>query len=198
MPLEHEVELTIPVDAAPSAEGKITKVRWKVVATLARPHARDVHGEARVEVLSPAASDALAAPDVDAHGDCRLSFELRRSDFGPGDAVEGTLVANPLRECRLDEVRVELRRDEKVPRKKGNEARVREAEVKLDAEVELSTLVPREWPFRLELPADLVPCLETEESRVTWSLKGVASRRLRFDERVTLPIDVHTAPSRES
>jgi hypothetical protein len=30
---------------------------------------------------------------------------------------------------------------------------------------------------------------------VTWLLKGIASRRLRSDYSIALPIDVHTAPS---
>ena len=195
-PLEHTVELTIPAEAPPSAPGKITKVRWKVVATLARPRARDVHGEAKLEVLSPRASRDPEAPDVDSHGDCELELRLDRTHFGPGDEVAGTLVANPLRDCKLNEVRVELVRHEEVPRALGNEEDVQEAEATLDGAIELTASLPREWPFRLVLPLDLVPCLRTDQSRITWALKGIGSRRMRSDYRVEQPLDVHSAPSR--
>ena len=51
-PYEATASLTVPPDAVPSAEGEITKVRWRVVATLARPHAMDVHRRTPLTVLS--------------------------------------------------------------------------------------------------------------------------------------------------
>jgi hypothetical protein len=33
------------------------------------------------------------------------------------------------------------------------------------------------------------------ESRVTWVVRGIGSRRLRGDYSVSLPIDVHKTPS---
>jgi hypothetical protein len=193
-PLEHTAELAIPLDAAPSAEGEITKVRWRVVATLALPRARDAHGEARVEVLSPPGAWADEAEELGSHGDCELSFLLDRTDFAPGEEITGTLVATPLRECKVNEVRVELVRREEVPRKDGNTKEVTEAGERLDVEVELTPGLPREWSFRLTLPLDLVPCLRTDESRVTWRLRGIGSRRLRSDYDVVRHLDMHTAP----
>ena len=40
-----------------------------------------------------------------------------------------------------------------------------------------------------------MPSLRTDQSRVTWLLKGIASRGLRSDYSITLPIDGHTALS---
>jgi hypothetical protein len=191
-PFEATASLTIPATAPPSAEGEITKVRWKVVATLARRHARDVHGEASLTVLSPAAAD-LDAPEVETRGDVELAFRLDRERFGPGDTIEGTLVATPLQACEAGEVRVELVRHENVPRNLGNTEDVKEAEAILESDVRLSLGAQREWPFQLQLPADVVPCLETEHSRVTWLLNGIGSRRMRRDYRVSQPLDVHTA-----
>jgi sporulation-control protein spo0M len=193
-PYEATASLTIPPTAAPTAEGKITKVRWKVVGTLARPHARDAHGEAPLTVLSGPAAD-LDAPEVETRGDVELSFRLDREHFGPGDTVHGTLVATPLQACEANEVRVELVRHEDVPRDDGNTKDETEAEATLESAVRLSLGAPREWPFQLQLPAVVVPCLRTEHSRVTWLLKGIGSRRLHRDYRVTQSIDVHTAPS---
>jgi SpoOM protein len=193
-PYEATASVTVPPDAVPSAEGEITKVRWRVVATLARPHAMDVHRRAPLIVLSRAV-DQLDAPDVETRDDVELSFRLDREHFGPGDMLHGTLVATPLQACRATEVRVELVRREDVPRNDGNTKEVEEATAILDGEIDLSLGAPREWPFQLQLPAVVVPCLATKHSSVTWLLKGTGSRRLRRDYRVTQPIDVHTAQS---
>ena len=194
MPSDAAASLTIPAIAPPSGEGEITKVRWNVVVTLARRHARDVHGEARLEVLSGPA-EMLDAPEVETRDDVELSFRLDRERFGPGDTVHGTLVATPLQACEANEVRVELVRHEHVPRDQGNTEDVKEGEAILERDVRLSLGAPHEWPFQLELPAVVVPCLQTEHSQVTWLLKGIGSRRLRRDYQITYPIDVHTAPS---
>jgi SpoOM protein len=193
-PSEATASLTIPAIAPPSAEGEITKVRWKVVATLARPHARDVHGEARLTVLSPAA-DTLDAPEVKTRNDLELSFRLDREHFGPGDTIQGTLVATPLQACEAGEVRVELVRHEHVPRNLGNTEDVKEGEAILESDVRVSLGAQREWPFQLQLPAEVVPCLQTKQSRVTWLLNGIGSRRLHRDYRISQPLDVHTASS---
>src|ERR671936_520334 len=183
-PFEATAALTIPAIAPPSAEGEITKVRWKVVATLARPHARDVHSESSLTVLSPAA-ETLDAPEVKTRDDLELSFRLDREHFGPGDTVQGTLVATPLQACEAGEIRVELVRHEHVPRDLGNTEDRKEAEAVLESDVRLSLGAEREWPFQLQLPAVVVPCLETDRSRVTWLLKGFGSRRMRHDYRIT-------------
>ena len=192
-PYEATASLTVPPDAAPSAEGEITKVRWRVVATLARPHAMDVHRRVPLTVLSRGGAP-LDAPDVETRDDLELSFRLDRERLGPGDVLHGTLVATPLQACRATEVRVALVRREDVPRNDGNTKEVEEAAAILDGEVDLSLGAPREWPFELQLPAVVVPCLATKHSRVTWLLKGIGSRRLRRDYRVTQPLDVHSAP----
>lgn len=192
-PYEATASLAVPADAVPSAEGEITKVRWRVVATLARPHAMDVHRRAPLTVLSQAGA-TLDTPDVETRDDVELSFRIDREHFGPGDSVQGTLVATPLQACGANDVRVELVRREEVPRNEGNTKEVEESAAILETDVRLSLGAPREWPFQLQLPAVVVPCLKTEHSRVTWLLKGIGSRRLRRDYLVTHPIDVQTAP----
>jgi Arrestin (or S-antigen), C-terminal domain len=193
-PFEATKSLTVPASAPPSGEGKITKVRWKIVATLARPHARDVHGEATLTVLSQPGEEP-GEPEVETRDDLELSFRLDRGHFGPGETIHGTLVGTPLQGCKANEVRVELVRFENVPRDEGNTENVKEGEAILEGGVSLSMGTPHEWPFQLRLPAAPVPSLRTQESSVTWLLKGVGSRRLRRDYQVTQPIDVHTAPS---
>jgi hypothetical protein len=192
-PYEATASVTVPADAVPSAKGEITKVRWRVVATLARPHAMDVHRRAPITVISPGGAP-LDAPEVETRDDLELSFRLDRERFGPGDVLHGTLVATPLQACSAGEVRVELVRREDVPRNEGNTKEVVEAAAILESDVSLSLGAPREWPFELRLPPVVVPCLVTKHSRVTWLLKGVGSRRMRRDYRVTQPLDVHSAP----
>jgi hypothetical protein len=90
-------------------------------------------------------------------------------------------------------VRVELEREEEVPRGEGNEARVKEGELVLDGAIELSPGTPREYPFRLDVPPDPVPSLHTDQSTVRWRLKGIGSRRMRSDYSVTQELLVHSS-----
>jgi hypothetical protein len=100
-----------------------------------------------------------------------------------------------LQSCEVNEVRVELVRHEWVPRDDGYEEDVKEADASLEGGVSLSAGAPREWPFHLPLPEEVVPCLRTRQTSVTWLLKGIGSRRMRPDYRVSQPVDVHTALS---
>jgi len=194
-PSDHTLTVEIPARSPPSAEGKITRVRWKVQATLARPRARDISDEVPLEVLS-AADPARVEPaaEVDSREECDLAFQLEKRAFGAGEPIEGTLVLTPSADCKLNEVRVELEREEKVPRGKGNEERVREAQAIVAGEVELTPGLPVEYPFRLEVPPDPVPTLETDQSTVRWRLRGIGSRRMRRDYDVAQELYVYSAP----
>ena len=86
---------------------------------LARRRGRDLRGYAEVRVLSEPRLD-LPPAVVATHRECELSIEFYRDDFGPGDVVEGTQVATPLRDCAVRELLVELVRREEVPRDEGN------------------------------------------------------------------------------
>jgi len=194
-PSEHTLTVEIPEHSTPSAEGKITRVRWKVQATLARPRARDISDEVPLEVLSGAAPDRVAPDaDVDSRGECDLAFQLEKRAFGAGEPIEGTLVLTPSADCKVNEVRVELEREENVPRGKGNEERVREAQAIVAGEVELTPGLPIEYPFRLEVPPDPVATLQTDQSTVRWRLKGIGSRRMRRDYDVAQELYVYSAP----
>jgi SpoOM protein len=194
-PEDHTLSVEIPASSVPSGEGKITRVRWKVQATLARDRARDISDEVALEVLSTADQDWLEpAEDVDSHGECVLGFQLEKRAFGAGEPIEGTLVLTPSEECKVSEVRVELERHEHVPRNLGNEAHAREAQAIVAGALELSPGVPQEYSFRLEVPPDPVPTLETEQSRVWWLLKGVGARTMRRDYRVEQEVLVYSAP----
>jgi hypothetical protein len=194
-PSEHTLTVEIPARSPPSAEGKITRLRWRVQATLARGRARDVSDEVSLEVLSAAdASWVEPAEEVDSHGECDLAFQLEKRAFGASEPIEGTLVLTPSEECKVNEVRVELEREEEVPRGQGNEERVTEASVIVAGEVELSPGAPQEYSFRIEVPPDPVPTLRTDQSTVRWRLKGIGSRRMRSDYNVTQELLVYSAP----
>lgn len=194
-PEDHTLSVEIPASSVPSGEGKITRVRWKVQATLARDRARDISDEVALEVLSTADQDWLEpAEDVDSHGDCLLGFQLEKRAFGAGEPIEGTLVLTPSEECKVSEVRVELERHEHVPRNQGNMAHAREAQAIVAGALELSPGVPHEYSFRLEVPPDPVPTLDTEQSRVWWLLKGIGARTMRRDYRVEQEVLVYSSP----
>ena len=194
-PEDHTLSVEIPPTSVPSGEGKITRVRWKVQATLARERTRDISDEAPLEVLSTADQDWLEpAPDVESRGECLLAFQLEKRAFGAGEPIEGTLVLTASEGCSVSEVRVELERHENVPRNLGNSERVREAQAIVAGAVELSPGVPQEFSFRLEVPPDPVPTLETANSRVWWILKAIGARRMRRDYRVEQEVLVYSAP----
>ena len=104
------------------------------------------------------------------------------------------LVLTPSGACKVNEVRVELVREEDVPRGQGNEEHVTEASVVVAGEVELAPGAPQEYPFRVEVPPDPVSTLRTDQSTVRWRLKGIGSRRMRSDYNVTQELLVYSAP----
>jgi len=194
-PSDYMLSVEVPTGWPGSGEGKITRVRWKVQATLARPRARDISDEVALEVLSPDdASWVPPAEEVASRGDCDLAFLLEKRAFGAGEPIEGTLVLTPSAECHVGEVLVELERQEKVPRGLSNEAHVREAQAIVSGALDLTPGAPLEYAFRVEVPPDPVPTLSTEHSTVRWLLKGVGARTMRRDYLVTQELLVCSAP----
>ena len=194
-PSDYSLSIEVPAGSPGSGEGKITRVRWKVQATLARARTRDISDEAVLEVLSPDdPSWVPPAEEVSSHGDCDLAFLLEKRAFGAGEPIEGTLVLTPSSECHVGEVRVELERHEDVPRGLGNEAHVRESQAIVAGALDLTPGAPLEYSFRVEVPPDPVPTLSTEHSTVRWVLKGVGARTMRRDYQVTQEVLVYSAP----
>jgi SpoOM protein len=193
---EHAISLAVPPDAVPSARGKITRVRWKVEATLVRRRARDVTEQVPIEVRSTADATGLVelVDEVTSHGECELAFRLEQRAFRAGEAIAGAVVLVPLAECRVNEVRVELERQEKVERGLGNEDHASEAALTVAGPLELAPGRPYECPFRLEVPQDAVPTLRTSQSAVAWRLKGIGSRRMRSDYRVIRELFIYSGP----
>jgi Arrestin (or S-antigen), C-terminal domain len=194
---EYTVALKLPDDAIASGEGEITKVRWKVKAILSRRRANDPDAHTVFTVLSP--PDAYAPSTeagVDANDDCDLDLHLTGSrDVRPGDTVAGTLIVTPRSALDAKEVRVELVRHEDVPRDNGNEEYAVLASTVVTENPELTTAVPREYPFELPLPGGMCPSLETDQSTVRWYVRGVVARRLRSDYNIAQELNVYTAPS---
>jgi hypothetical protein len=177
----------------PSGKGEITEVRWKVRGVLARRKARDAIGEAALTVLSPPeryAARAAGRPGIDAD-DCPLELRLAP---GPhvraGETLSGTLGVAPQAPLQLQQVRLELLREEAVPLGVGNEESAVEAAVVVAEDTDLG--VRTEYAFEVTAPAGLCPCLETAESTVRWWLRGVLARRLRGDYTIRQELNVYT------
>jgi hypothetical protein len=191
---EHSVELQVPPDAPPSANGKITEVRWKVHAGLGR-RGFDVEVDGPVRVVSPREAHALwadRAQKVDSHGDCELGLRLDERHLAPGGTIAGALVVRALQDCEVNELRVELVRHEEVPRDLGNEEHKVEDRAVVASDLGFTSGSTREFPFRLALPGDAAPCLRTEQSTLRWLLRGVGSRRMRSDYNVTQDLNVYS------
>jgi hypothetical protein len=192
---EHVVTFRVPDDAVPSGKGKITDVRWQVRGVLARQQARDAIGRATVTVLSRPERYAVRGsgrPKIDAEG-CELEVRLPDgAHLRAGETVSGTLVVLPHERVELQEVRVELQREENVPTGHGNLEFAVEATVVLAEDTELDSRT--EFPFRLAAPAGICPCFETEQSTVRWWLRGVLARRMRSDFSIKQELNVYTGP----
>ncbi len=67
------------------------------------------------------------------------------------------MVVTPRVEIDAEEVRFELVRREAVPREEGNEDEAVEASAVVGEATGLRTMIPREYPFELTVPAGVCP-----------------------------------------
>lgn len=191
---EHRVSLRIPGDAAPTGEGEITKVRWKVEAILGVGRGLDPDAGAEITVLAPRAPRAAEAAEVDGHGDVDLELRLPGgAHVAAGETMAGTLVLRPREAIETQEVRIELVRKEHVPREQGNEHESVDAKAVLSGGVELGAGIPREFPFQLSVPRSAPPSFRTDQSTLRWYLRGVAARRMRSDYNIRQELNLYSA-----
>ncbi|HEY76979.1 MAG TPA: hypothetical protein G4O00_12555 [Thermoflexia bacterium] len=184
----------IPPDAPPPYVGVITKNRWIVKVTLDRRLRKDINAEVEVPlIVPPPGEDAEPGEYGDSsHPDTvDLSIWLPRLEWVEGETVEGKLLVRPEKDFTASEVRVELVREEYVPRGEGNRHRVVEGKAQLAGRTSFRALESYEYPFAFPIPVQSHPTRETPNSVVTWTLKGVLSRRLRKDFRVDVEIFVY-------
>ncbi|MBI4788989.1 MAG: sporulation protein [Chloroflexi bacterium] len=189
-----EFELPMPGDAVPSCgDGRIVRVTWHVKATLDRKMAADVEEKSEIFVLSVAPGQAVGAGEYgysNSPGDAELVFALSGKEFVLGGRVEGQLLVRPKKAFDASEVRVELVRREYVPRNLGNE-HLDQVVIKVAGGTKLEPGQDLKYPFVLQVPGGGAGTIRTRNSSVTWTLKGILSRRMRGDTQVAEEVFVY-------
>ena len=190
-----DVRFVLPPDSLPTMSGAVVQkiepgIAYEVRVSLDVARGRDI-SESQEFTLGgiPTPDDAPPLPAVERaeHRQCALALELSRSRAKSGDRIEGSLRADMLDDVEVAGVRVELVRSEKF----GNEAQDHVVDkADFDRDATLQSGQAREWRFSLDVGQVDVPSLETDNSSVTWLVKGILDRKMRRDLRVEREIIV--------
>ncbi len=177
----------IPAGSPPTCDGgRIVRVKWMVKVTLDRKMAADTETAADLLVFSTPTGQAGGAGQYgfsSEPADAQLHFVLADKEWTLGQTIHGQLVVQPQKAFDVSEIRVELVREEHVPRDRGNKYR-QPGVVKLAGGTHLEPGQAQTYPFDIAIPASVPTTMRTRNSTVTWSLAGILARRLRSDTRV--------------
>ena len=219
-PLEAGVEyrypaqLPVPAAAAPTVKGKHARIIWELEAQISvRSDSRAAVGRRRWPNLSHAPDAAakqelvvFARPDAAAlggetlperpyssrtHRAVRLDLQLDTGLAANGGTIDGAVSVRPQTALRARELRVELVRWE---RSGTRQARVVADTQVLQRPAILSAGETADWPFRLRVPAPLLPSTLARHTFVGWQVRAVIARRMLPNLDVVQLIQVYTAP----
>ena len=221
-PLEAGVEyrypaqLPVPAAAAPTVKGKHARIIWELEAQIS-VRADDAAGGGRgrrrwislsrgpdavcrQEVVVFARPDAAAVggavlperPCVcRSHRSASIKLRMDASRVVNGGTLDGAVSVQARTALRARAVRVELVRWER--------SGTRQARVVADTQVlQRPVILPAgetaDWPFRLRVPAPLLPSVLARHTFVGWQVRAVIVRRLLPNLDVVQLIQVYTAP----
>ncbi len=192
-PQSYTVQLTLPADALPSCTAKIVTISWQVFVKLDRPRGGDPHAEAELRVSRPLPSPAPLSNYGTSNEpkEADLTLVLPGLEAAAGQTFAGELRVLPHKDFSSD-VRVELVRDEYVPRDRGNSSQ-ETLPFKLAANTRFVAEQPQTFPFQAVLPPTAAPSLDAPHSSLTWTIKGILARRLRKDTSVEQELQVYPA-----
>ena len=186
-----DVDWPVPLNAPPTARGVSVHsigvgIAWTVTTSVDVADAGDFHDTQEIAVVAPRAigrapSSPLVAQNTDDR--CALTLTLPRRNARSQDTVDGSLRAEISQDMRVSEVRAELIRVEAFG-PYGRAKDYREDLVKVDGSLALRRGESREWRFQLKTGEVEAPSLRTDNSVVTWLVKCVLARRMRFDSRI--------------
>ena len=185
-----DVDWPVPLNAPPTARGVSVHsigvgIAWTVTTSVDVADAGDFHDTQEIAVVGPRAiGRALSSPLVVQNTDdrCALTLTLPRRNARSWDTVDGSLRAEISQDMRVSQVRAELIRVEAFGLYRGKD--YREDLVKVDGSLALRRGETREWRFQLKTEEVEAPSLRTDNSVVTWLVKCVLARRMRFDSRI--------------
>lgn len=197
-----ETSFALDASAVPSSKGDIISVAWFAKATLDRKMAADTNSEVEFGVISANPLDSAGEIPrefgvANEPEEARMAFNLKACQATRGQTLAGFLRIFPQKNFGVNEVRLELLRDEYVADVSSSgydhSKQSKAAEVKLAGKTQLQTGQYMDIPFSLALPADLAPSFQIDAGYLKYRLQGVLARTLRKDTLVEEEIVVYPA-----
>lgn len=188
-----EVLFQVPDDGPPTCQGEIVDVWWLVRAELDVPRRPNLIHEVPVQVLpleSPEADEAEIEAQANSE-ECNLALRVAAQDVTAGERLRGRLDVTPADQLEARGVRVELVRFERAGENERERVDVQE---ELTGTVTLRPYSARSLGFALAVPPDAPSSLETERSRVKWTVRGVVDVPWRVDLTVQQALRIRSVP----
>lgn len=195
-----ETSFTLDAGAVPSSKGDIISVAWIAKATLDRKMAADTNSEVGFGVVSVNPLDAAGETareygEANEPEEARMSFYLRACHLTRGSALAGFVRIYPQKNFGVNEVRLELIRDEYVADVSASgydhAKQTKVMDVKLAGKTQMQTGQYMEFPFTLPLPAEMAPSFQIDPGYLKYTLQGILARTLRKDTLVKEEISVY-------
>ena len=199
IPYVRRVDFRLPESAPPSVTGDIAQIDWQVeasVVTTGTNQARTVEHLVVVfprpnELISPEGQTPATESVEIEFKQCVLSMLLPGTPAIGGGYIEGFFVARLHHDQHVSRVRVQLERFERAGAK---ESAVTSEFVSLQASGVLRAGMTYQWPFRLRVPAGLLPSVSVDETTVSWRVKGILCRTIFPDISISGAVSVCTTP----
>ncbi|HSR32479.1 MAG TPA: hypothetical protein VLY63_18110 [Anaerolineae bacterium] len=196
----YQVALPIPADAFPPYHSSSIRSGWLVRATLDRGMKKDSIAEVEVPLVVPPPGEQVQPGEygVASHpGEVDMRLWLPGLEWVEGSTIEGNLVVMPRKSLDASEVRIQLKRQEKVhvPRFKSSSTDYAERVV-LAGKTRFEAGQATEMVFSFPVPVMGRPTRSTDSTTVSYTLQASLSRRLRKDYMVGIEIMIFNGQKR--
>jgi hypothetical protein len=188
----YQVDLPIPRDAFPPYASSSLRSGWLVKATVDRGLKKDVTAEVELSLVVPPPGEHAQPGEVGESSDpdtVELRLWLPSLEWVEGETIEGRLLIQPRKSFDVGEVRLNLKREEKVhvPRYKSSSTDWIDRVV-LAGKTRFQPGQEADLPFSFPIPVMGCPTRRTESTTVIYTLQAALSRRLRKDYTVSTEI----------
>ena len=186
MEQRYTYSVTLPDNPLPSCEGKIIRVVWRAIASVARRMAKDLHTELILQMHMPAPGQAVTPGEYGGSNEpaeADMSLLLPGLEFVIGETIQGELRILPQKDFDASEVRLELQRREVVPDDQGNKAE-KTITQKLAGKTHFSAGQAQIFTFQAPIPPDEQPSIYRDDQSLSWTLALILARTLRKDTRL--------------
>jgi len=182
----YQVDLPIPGDAFPPYASSSLRSGWLVKATVDRGFRKDATYQVDLPLLVPPPGEHAQAGEVGEASEPEtvdMRLWLPSLEWVEGETIEGRLLIRPRKGFDAGEVRVDLKRQEKVhvPGYKHGSTYPSIDRVVLAGKTRFQPGQEADLPFRFPIRAMGCPTRRTASSTVVYTLQAVLSRRLRKD-----------------